>query len=366
MNNHDRLRQSATWLTASRVWWAVALSVAIAVGVVVVSAIQGASWSELRAVEVDWGWLVVAMSLVVLRDLGYILRLMVLGRGSLNAGKATSSIALWELASALTPSVVGGSAVASFILHRNGLTWGRSLAVVMTTALLDESFFLLAVPATALIAGWGPFFPEGAAWIQGSVATVFAGGYAFMMGLALCLSTALFWAPHRVQSILKWTIERTWLRRWHARGTMLAADLLDASVDLRSMSMGRWMAAFGATVMSWLARFLTLNALLMAFVAPLLSGQTVNQLELWARQLSMWTVLLISPTPGSSGLAELALPTFVSDALPMALTATVWAAVILTWRGLTYHLYLFLGGTLMPFWIAYTSGSAARKFVDDE
>ena len=162
MNNHDRLRQSATWLTASRVWWAVALSVAIAVGVVVVSAIQGASWSELRAVEVDWGWLVVAMSLVVLRDLGYILRLMVLGRGSLNAGKATSSIALWELASALTPSVVGGSAVASFILHRNGLTWGRSLAVVMTTALLDESFFLLAVPATALIAGWGPFFPEGA------------------------------------------------------------------------------------------------------------------------------------------------------------------------------------------------------------
>ena len=66
-----------------------------------------------------------------------------------------------------------------------------------------------------------------------------------MMGLALCLSTALFWAPHRVQSILKWTIERTWLRRWHARGTMLAADLLDASVDLRSMSMGRWMAALG-------------------------------------------------------------------------------------------------------------------------
>ena len=45
--------------------------------------------------------------------------------------------------------MVGGSAVASFILHRNGLSWGRSLATVMSTALLDELFFLLAVPAVA-------------------------------------------------------------------------------------------------------------------------------------------------------------------------------------------------------------------------
>ncbi len=366
MNNHERLQQSATWLTASRVWGTVALSVFVVVGVVVVSAMQGASWNALHSVEVDWGWVGLALGLVAFRDFGYILRLMVLGRGQLNAGKAASSIALWELASALTPSVVGGSAVASFILHRNGLTWGRGLAVVMTTALMDEAFFLIAVPVTAWLVGWAPFFPDGGAWIHGSVATVFAGGYAFMIGLALCLSTALFWAPQRVQTALKWAFRRTWLRRWRAHGTTLSSDLLDASVDLRGMSLGRWMAAFGATFMSWLARFLTLNAILMAFVAPLISDQTVNQLDLWARQLSMWTVLLISPTPGSAGLAELALPTFIRDALPIALTATVWAAVVLAWRGLTYHLYLFLGGTLMPFWIVHTSGSAARKFVDNE
>ena len=66
----------------------------------------------------------------------------------------------------------------------------------------------------------------------------------------------------------------------------------------------------------------------------------MGQFGIWARQLSLWTVLMISPTPGSSGLAELALPTFMDDALPLALSATVWAAAVLMWRYLTYHLLL--------------------------
>ena len=83
---------------------------------------------------------------------------LILARGELTLKRATSSIVLWELASALTPSVVGGSAVASFILHRNGLSWGRSLATVMSTALLDELYFLLAVPVVALAVGLAAFF----------------------------------------------------------------------------------------------------------------------------------------------------------------------------------------------------------------
>ena len=74
------------------------------------------------------------------------------------------------------------------------------------------------------------------------------------------------------------------------------------------------------------------------------SRVAVHQFGIWARQLSLWTVLMISPTPGSSGLAELALPTFMerSDAHGPDLQA-LWAAVILMWRYLTYHLYV-LGG----------------------
>jgi len=353
----DSRRASASkWLTTRRVWLAVTVAVVASVGVILWSVVEGASWRALTSVRVAWTWVFVALALAVLRDIGYVVRLMVLARGELGVKRATSSILLWELASALTPSVVGGSAVAAFILHRNGLSWGRSLATVMSTALLDELYFLMAVPVVALAVGWAAFLPEGASWIEGSVTTIFVGGYAFMAVLATFLSTALFGAPKRIRAGLESLATRRPFSRWSEALRQVASDLHNASRDLRTMSWRAWGQAAAATAVSWTARFLTLNAVLMAFLEPLMrNGDALSQFGVWARQLSMWTVMMISPTPGSSGLAELALPTFMSDVLPLALTATLWAAVVLVWRYVTYHIYLLVGGALMPIWLAQTS-----------
>ena len=317
---------------------------------------QGASWKSLSALSLNGSWLGVALGCVLLRDVGYVIRLMILARGELTLKRATSSILLWELASALTPSVVGGSAVASFILHRNGLSWGRSLATVMSTALLDELYFLLTVPLVAFAVGWSAFLPETAPWLEHSVLTIFIGGYAFMFILAALLSSALFWAPNRARQGLISFFHLRLFRRWSDAGRRLAGDLRQASIDLKTMSLGHWLIASGATAISWTARFMTLNALFMAMVSTLLSNSVgLSQFDIWARQLSMWTVMMVSPTPGSSGLAELALPTFMSGVIPMSLTATAWAALVLMWRYLTYHLYVLVGGALMPVWLAQTT-----------
>ena len=69
----------------------------------------------------------------------------------------------------------------------------------MSTALLDELYFLLAVPMSSVLVGRGAFLPESAPWLEGSVAAIFGGGYAFMATLATLLSTALFFAPDRIQ-----------------------------------------------------------------------------------------------------------------------------------------------------------------------
>jgi uncharacterized protein (TIRG00374 family) len=352
----SRRATASKWLTPRRVWLAVTVAVVASVGVILWSVVEGASWRALTSVRVAWAWVLVALALVVLRDVGYVIRLMVLARGELGVKRATSSILLWELASALTPSVVGGSAVAAFILHRNGLSWGRSLATVMSTALLDELYFLVAVPAVALAVGWAAFLPDGASWVEGSVTTIFVGGYVFMAVLATFLSTALFGAPKRIRAGLESLASRRPFSRWGEPLRHVASDLHDASRDLRTMSWRAWCQTAAATAVSWTARFLTLNALLMAFLEPMMrDGDALSQFGVWARQLSMWTVMMISPTPGSSGLAELALPTFMSDVMPVAMTATVWAAVVLMWRYVTYHIYLLVGGALMPFWLAQTS-----------
>ena len=361
MSDSSSDNQAQRWLTPQRIWGAVTAAVLGSVAIVGWSFWKGASWEQFSALTVDWRWVGVALLCVLLRDVGYVVRLWVLARGELTVKRATSSILLWELASALTPSVVGGSAVASFILHRNGLSWGRSLATVMSTALLDELYFLLAVPLVALAVGWVAFLPEAAPWLEGSVAAIFAGGYLFMATLATLLSTALFWSPQRIHKGLTRAFSWRWTRRWRDAGLGLAEDLLRASRDLRTMSLSSGLLAAGATLVSWTARFMTLNALMVALVVPAFPDMTLGHFDVWARQLSMWTVMMISPTPGSSGLAELALPTFLTDVMPVAMTAALWATLVLAWRYLTYHLYVLVGGVLMPFWLAQTGDQIERS-----
>ena len=375
-SSRDRGRVAATELfTARRLWWVVSASVIAAVGVVMFGGIQGSTWHGLMNVEVAWGWVGVACVSVVVRDVGYMVRLAVLTQGKLGKKRTASSILLWELASALTPSVVGGSAVASFILHRNGLTWGRSLATVMATALLDEMFFILAALVVALVAGTTAFLPEVAPWIEGSLGAVFAGGLGFMVGLAVFLASALFLHPRGVhQTLIRLSTWRV-LIRWRDRVASLANDLLEASSALRSMPSLSWGLASVATIASWTARFATLHVLLLAMVGPLVEatgGQVTDALPhaaVWARQLAMWTVLLISPTPGSAGMAEFALPAFMQDLMPWVLPPAVWTATVLLWRWLTYHIYLLVGAALMPFWVAQTSAPnhrSSRNFGDHE
>jgi uncharacterized membrane protein YbhN (UPF0104 family) len=103
-----------------------------------------------------------------------------------------------------------------------------------------------------------------------------------------------------------------------------------------------------------MARFGTLHALLMAFLSAELAWNWTAHWHIWARQLSLWTVMMISPTPGSSGLAEFALPAFLEGVLPLGMTLAMWTALVLLWRMLTSHLYLLVGAGVLPFWLRRT------------
>jgi len=67
----------------------------------------------------------------------------------------------------------------------------------------------------------------------------------------------------------------------------------------------------------------------------------------FARQLIMWVILLISPTPGGSGIAEFIFSDFLGDFIPVGLTA----ALALLWRVVSYYPYIFIGAIVLPNWI---------------
>ena len=91
-------------------------------------------------------WLLIAWLCMICRDLGYMIRIRILSDKDLTWRQAFRVIMLWEFTSAITPSTVGGTAVAVVFLHKEGMTVGRSTSVVLATSFLDELYFVVMLP----------------------------------------------------------------------------------------------------------------------------------------------------------------------------------------------------------------------------
>jgi uncharacterized protein (TIRG00374 family) len=61
----------------------------------------------------------------------------------------------------------------------------------------------------------------------------------------------------------------------------------------------------------------------------------------------MGIIILFSPTPGGSGLAEFIFSDFLGEFIPQGLSASLG----LLWRLISYYPYLFIGAILLPRWI---------------
>lgn len=310
------------------------------------------SWEVLKLFEWSWrsSWALAGVfACVLLRDFGYIARLRTLSFGAFTWRQSTENIMLWELASALTPSVVGGSAVAVLILRRDGMRWGKSLATVFATALLDEAFYLIAVPLVFGVS-WltghliFPEIPLEIAAAEWGLPTLFWMAYAFIGLLTITMLYGLVLQPAATHRFLRRVSRGRAMNRWASRINQWADDLLEASITIRNAPSGYWTRGFTATCISWTARFLTLNMVLLIFYPQ------VEHAAVLARQLILWLMLSVSPTPGSSGAAELGVPAFVGDLTGL----TYIAAVVILWRLVTYFIYLVIGALVLPEWLVRT------------
>ena len=95
----------------------------------------------------------------------------------------------------------------------------------------------------------------------------------------------------------------------------------------------------------------------------------LNQFLLFARQLVMWIMMLISPTPGGSGFAEFVFKEYLGSFI-IGGGAGVAIAMAIVWRLITYYPYLFVGVFIVPKWIGQHFGgrpkpSAASTPSDD-
>ncbi|RMG60557.1 MAG: UPF0104 family protein [Bacteroidetes bacterium] len=318
------------------------------------------SWSHLL------GWIALGFVVMVIRDIGYIWRMRILTDGKLSWRSAIEVTLLWEFASSLTPSVVGGSAVAIYMLIKEKISAGRSTAIVFVTIFLDELFYLVMLPLVMIFVDQHLLFGP----MDGSETTFGTGllvgfwiAYGLIFAYTLFLAFALFWKPQATSRIIRSLFTIRFLRRWHPPAKRLAMDLLVAAEEFRRKKWRYWLRAWLATFIAWMGRYLVLNCVLIAFA----SLTFYEHMVAFARQAVMFIVMIVSPTPGSSGVAEGMFSRMFQEFLvgnEAGLAAGTLVLVLASlWRLISYYPYLVLGIPLLPRWLrrVYRRPRSARS-----
>ena len=293
---------------------------------------------------------ILAILLILARVIGYMYRIRAISSEELSWGSALYIIILWEFASAVTPSVVGGTAVAVFILLKEGINMGKSLAFVMLTAILDNLFFVVAAFLSLIIAP-DHMFPGNLVFIEGieednlffgGLRPVFYVSYFLILLYTFIMFYALFVRPRAFKWFLLKVTSIRYLRRWRYSAYEHGNEIIWASANLRGKPTNYWIHIALATIFIWSVRYLQLNVLIQAYS----ENSLMDHLIIYARQVILWITMLVAPTPGGSGFAEYFFESFFSEYL-----GSHTLVIMVLWRILSYYPFLLLGAIFLPRWI---------------
>ena len=298
-----------------------------------------------------WG-IGLTLFLVIVRMLAYMYRIIILSKGVLNVKQSFQVISLWEFASAVTPSIIGGAAVAMFLLAKEKLSLGKSTAIVLITAFLDELFFILFAPLLFFVVGFSAIFPSNEKCLASlsipyidnisseSLMTVFFIGYGILLIYLLIIGYGIFFKPKVIKRLLGRLFSISVLKRWRKSAIRTGIDVHLTSLQLSKEPFSFWLKSFIATSFAWFARYLEANFIILAIAS------NIDHLTVLSRSFVMWIIMMIPTTPGSSGIAETA---FLATLCEYLLGYGIIIAFL--WRLFSYYPYLLIGVLVLPRWL---------------
>lgn len=319
----------------------------------------------IRSINWSWYssfWLLITFLSMVVRDFFYMVRIRVLTEYEITWAASFSVIMLWEFASAVMPAILGGGFVfAVFILNREKVNMGKSITAVMLSSFLDGLFFAVVAPAVYWMAGKDKLFssvnPE---TIQSL--TFGKGLYYFfwlvyfcILAYKLLIAYALFINPRSVKRLLVKIFSLPFLKRWRPGAMETGGQLIIASNELKTKNFWFWFYGFITTFITWTARFSIVNCIIICFHDVkfdqlLISTQQIIPIDnfvVYARQVVMGIIMLASPTPGGSGVAEFIFNDFLGEFIPAGFASTLG----FIWRLVSYYPYILIGVIILPRWL---------------
>jgi hypothetical protein len=340
--------------------WKVLLPIAIGLAVVIWLFVNEASEENVAAVirNIDVTpamvlYLLLAWLFMVGREAGLSWRFRALTDRQLRWSQAIRVDMLCAFTSCITPSSVGGSSLGMIFLNREGIELGRATTLMITTLFLDELFFVVSCPIVVLLTPAHEIFESGSAAFSSGLRLSFWLIYIGITLWTILLFLGIIVKPNAIRYTLIKLFSLPILRRWKAAVTALGDNMVATSVTLKHKPLRFWLEAFAGTALSWTCRYLVVNALFAAF----LPGES-EQWLIFARQMVVWVILMVCPTPGGAGLSEWLFTEYYGDIIPTAGLALI---IAVCWRIVSYYIYLLVGAIMIPSWLRGTYHSLRNR-----
>ncbi len=302
--------------------------------------------------KIEWGpwfigWILLGIFFYVLRHLAYAYRLMSLSDGELSFLKAVELIFIWEFSTTVSPTSLGGSALAMVFLSFEKIRTAKAVTIVLYTIVLDTLFFITSIPLLILILGPRVIRPELDSLIQADgFALTFIIVYIAMLSYGLFFYLGLFHRPDLIKRFLDFIAAWAILKRFRFRIEDTGRKIESSSLRLKGKTSLFHIRAIIATFLAWIFKFSLMFCVIYAIVETL-PRSAYNTLMIYGRFETMFLITAASPTPGGSGLAEYLFGGFYSDYVPISLAVII----AFIWRLIAYYSYLFAGAIIVPAWL---------------
>lgn len=294
-------------------------------------------------------WMLLALFSLFLRDWMYMMRIRHLTDRKLTWWRTFVVIMLWEFASALAPGIIGGGFFfAIWILSREGIDAGKSITVITFTSFLDGIFIVVMAPLVYFTVGREELFTftgmdTSGSWAGIGFLTIFWIVFGIIVIYKLFVAYALFINPLFVKKALVGIFSLKGLRRWRRSMVTTGDQLITAAGGLKQRGWSYWWPGILTTFLSWTARFSIVNCIVHAFHPDMGFG---NDLVMYGKQVIMGIIVLLMPTPGGSGIAEIIFRNFLGMYISVGPDKLAFV-----WRLMSYYPYIAIGAFLLPRWV---------------
>lgn len=288
--------------------------------------------------------LCISIILICIRDFAFIYRMRILTQGQVSWLKSFYIVTLWDFSSAVTPSVVGGGVVAAYLLIKEGVKFADALACIMLIAIIDNCFFITISPLGMFgINSYNNSHTIIESGVDIGFKAFFSLGLFIVFVYTAIVMYSLFFNPRFLKFILvKVCMRFSFLKKWRRSAINHANDLILVSQTIKKQTKGYWFGIIALTSLGISCRYAVLNSLMCMCTEMDLAKHTL----VLGNQIILWIVMLVSPTPGSAGTAEICF-----NALFENLLGDKLIVIEMLWRFLTYYIHILVGAIVLSKWL---------------